>query len=147
MYDNLPCPTLQTTPNVNNLHHKTDNADNVSQTNYCKCGHLHFFIIIVHVKSVLRTIAQIEYISMHISYLAEEQTNQARCVRYKEGRQLPSLISQYMTHKLIILKFPESVSSCVHLDGTHIGSHFRKYAMQLGTSFSGNNMFSISSKV
>lgn len=75
MYGNLSCPTLQATPNLIHLHHKTHNADNVSRTNYCKCGHLHFFIIIVHVKSALSAIAQIEYISMHTSYLAGEQTN------------------------------------------------------------------------
>lgn len=33
------------------------------------------FIIIVHVKSALRAITQIEYISMHTFYLNGEQTN------------------------------------------------------------------------
>lgn len=59
MYGNLPCPTLQATSNLNHLHHKTHNADNMPKTNYCKCGYLHVFIIIVHVKSALRAIAQI----------------------------------------------------------------------------------------
>ena len=59
----------------NHLHDKTHKADNVPKTNYCKCGHLHLSVIIVHVKSVLRAIAQIEYISMHTCDLAGEQTN------------------------------------------------------------------------
>lgn len=50
-------------------------ADRVSQTNYCKWVRLHFFIIIVRVKSALRAIAQIEYISKHTSDLAGKQTN------------------------------------------------------------------------
>lgn len=75
MYGNLPCPTLQATSNLNHLHDKTHNADNMPKTNYCKCGYLHFFVIIVHVKSALRAIAQIKNISIHTSYQAGEQTN------------------------------------------------------------------------
>lgn len=68
-----PLPNFVGNPKLkNHLHH---NANNVSQTNYCKWGHLHFFIIIVHVKSALRAIAQTEYISKHTSDLAGGQTN------------------------------------------------------------------------
>ena len=54
-----PAQLYWQTPNLNHLHHKTHNADNVSQTNYCKCGHLHFSVIIVHVKSALRAIGRL----------------------------------------------------------------------------------------
>lgn len=74
----LSCPTsLGYLPplKLKNFHHKRLNVDNPMDTNYCKMGHLHFFIIIVHVKSALKAITQTAYITKHTSDLAVEQTN------------------------------------------------------------------------